>query len=388
MAGSFYTQPNGFELRSFHWQLTRSDTIDVAYERCSPDNGRTWSEPIEIATREPQADGVLRRFVYPGYVDPQTGRLVYIWMEGLLADDDPVKDGVRQWYVRYAVSEDGGNSRVVDEPIICDGAEYSAAHPLPGHYVGKNATQVAATTCTALTLADGTILVPCQMSPLGPDGEYFNPGGGHTYKAALVLRGRWRDDKRLSWQASERVRPDASLTTRGLLEPTLGLLNDGRVLMVLRGSNDVKPELAGTKWFCVSEDDGQTWSTPAHWTNDNGASFYSPSSCSQLLKHSSGVLLWLGNIAPQNPTGNSPRYPLVIGEVNKENGLLIRDSLRSIDTRTADESERLQLSNFYAREDRDTGDIILHCTRLFAHQKVDAPLNWEADAMIYRIALS
>ena len=387
MAGSFYTQRDGLALGSFHWQLTRSDTIDIAFSRFSSDNGRTWTASQQIATREDRPGGVLRRFVYPGYFDAHSGKLLFFWMEGLLPEDSPIKDGVRQWYLRLAVSEDGGKTRCVDEPIICEGAEFSASHPLPGHYVGKNATQIGATTCVPLTLADGTILVPCQMSPLGDDGEYFNPGGGYSYKEALVLRGTWNGNT-LEWNAGERVVPDARRTTRGMLEPTLGLLGDGRVLIVMRGSNDVRPELPGIKWFSISGDGARTWSAPASWTFDDGEEFFSPSSCSQLLAHSGGKLLWLGNIAPENPQGNAPRYPLVMGEVDLDSGLLKRDSIRTVDTRQEGESEALQLSNFYAREDRATGNIIVHCTRLFPHQKPGAPLDWSADALQYSVPIS
>jgi hypothetical protein len=276
----------------------------------------------------------------------------------------------------------------VDEQVICAGAEYSALHPLPGQWVGKNATQVAATTCIPITLQDGTILVPCQMSPLGEDGKYYNPGGGHTYKEALVLRGQWQKDERLEWQAGARVVPDPARTTRGLIEPTLGVLQDGRVLMVMRGSNDVRPELPGTKWYATSDDGGQSWSTPVPWIYTEGDAFFSPSSCSQLLQHSSGRLLWLGNICSQNPRGNSPRYPLVIGEVDRDNGLLKRDTIAAIDDRREGENDRMHLSNFFAREDRETGDVILHCSRLFANCKPDAPLDWTTDALQYRIAVN
>ena len=124
------------------------------------------------------------------------------------------------------------------------------------------------------------------------------------------------------------------------------------------------------------------------WTYEAGEAFFSPSSCSQLLQHSSGRLLWLGNISPHNPQGNSPRYPLVIGEVNRDTGLLIRDSITAIDDRREGEHESMHLSNFYAREDRATGDIILYCSRLFANRKPDAPLDWTADALQYRISIA
>ena len=116
------------------------------------------------------------------------------------------------------------------------------------------------------------------------------------------------------------------------------------------------------------------------WTYHDKSSFYSPSSCSQLINHSDGKLYWLGNITPTNPRGNRPRYPFVIGEVDRESGLLIRDSVRTVDDKTPEDDPLLTLSNFYAREDRQTKGIAIHMTRLFA-----LPSGWKGDAMLYKL---
>jgi hypothetical protein len=89
-----------------------------------------------------------------------------------------------------------------------------------------------------------------------------------------------------------------------------------------------------------------------------------------------------------NPEGNSPRYPIVIGEIDERSGRLERESVSIIDTRREGESPHLTLSNFYAREDRETGGIVLHMTRLFAHDfRVGGSIEWTADSMLYQIAL-
>jgi hypothetical protein len=93
-------------------------------------------------------------------------------------------------------------------------------------------------------------------------------------------------------------------------------------------------------------------------------------------------LFWLGNLTPENPKGNRPRYPFVIGEVNRRSGLLIRSSVRTVDTLQPGEDPVLSLSNFYAREDRLTREIAVHMTRLFAF-----PNNWVGDAHLYRVRI-
>jgi hypothetical protein len=75
-----------------------------------------------------------------------------------------------------------------------------------------------------------------------------------------------------------------------------------------------------------------------------------------------------------------PRYPLVIGEVDGRRGLLMRETVRSVDTLRPGEDPVLSLSNFYAREDRETGAIAVHVTRLYAGSG-----PWSGDAYVYDV---
>jgi hypothetical protein len=150
--------------------------------------------------------------------------------------------------------------------------------------------------------------------------------------------------------------------------------------MVMRGSNDKKLNLPGYKWVSYSKDGGFHWTTPAPWAYDNGEPFFSPSACSQLLLHSNGKLYWLGHISATNPRGNRRRYPIYVGEVDPLSGLLIRNSLVLLDDRQPGEDEILMLYSPYAREDRETGQIAVHLSRLFAF-----PDGWVGDAFLYRV---
>lgn len=384
MAASFYTQPEGPALQSLHWELTRSDTVNIACARLSPDNGRSWAASEAISTHEERPDGVFRRFPMPGFVDPASGRLLMLRLEAVFASDTPKLDGPKSWCLHYTLTERNG-TLVSEGQAMQDGEEFDAAHPFPGHWVGRNAIMMGAISNAPLSLPDGSILIPCQITPLGEDGEYANLGGGYTYSEILPLRLSWKEDGSPRWEALSPIKGDPGLSTRGLIEPVLGLLEDGRILLVMRGSNDVKPELPGYKWCAISSDGGNSWSEVAPWTYDDGTPFFSPSSCPQLVARSSGELLWFGNISESNPVGNAPRYPLVMGRVDRKSGLLVRDSVTSIDTRGEEDAAALQLSNFYAREDRETGDIVVHCARLFAGQREGEPLDWTADALLYRV---
>jgi len=386
---SFYTTLKGGKLIGFHGYTSRSDTCDRGFICHSEDNGRTWSEPSEYAVDFDRPGGTYRRDRGSGGdVDPKTGRYLSIWNEGLLPTDNPM-EGMKQWKLHYSVSEDGGKTELVNEQIIHQGAEYDEIHPLPGVTVGNNSAMLGDLGQRPLTRSDGVILVPISITPIGSDGQYFNPGGGLTYHDCALLMGRWKEDGRLAWTISERIIGDPDRTTRGLIEPTIAELADSSILMVMRGSNDVRPELPGYRWVTFSQDGGQTWSEAKPWTYTDGETFHSPSSMSQLLRYSDGRLFWMGNICRNNPVGNNPRYPLILGKVDPETGLLIRDSVTVIDDRRPDESEYLTLSNFYLREDRETGELLLHMTRLFAQDfRRNNKTDWTADALLYRIALA
>lgn len=388
LAASYYTRPNGGELLSLHQFMSRSDTVDVAFLRTSRDHGRTWSEATEVPTLEVRSGGKFRRALRGGVADAKTGRFVRFQIEGLLPTDDPL-EGMRQWYITYQVSADGGRTWPVNEQVIQRGAEFSPTHPLPGVWVGKNCVMVGDLASVPIELADGTLVLPVIVSPLGPDGSYFNPGGGYTYTDAAVLRGRWRAEAgaegKIDWEMSALVKGDPERSTRGMDEPTVAPLVDGRLLMVLRGSNGGKPALPGRRWAAWSSDAGRTWTKPEPWTYTDGGDFFSPSACSQLVPHSFGRLFWIGNIVPVNPTGNQPRTPLVIGEVDVTSGMLRRETVRVIDERKEGDSPLLALSNFSAREDRETGEIVVNLSRLFERSPPEPQRDWTADAYLYRV---
>ena len=378
MAYGFYTRPKGLDMLSIEQRWTRSDTVDAAFYRRSADNGHTWSAPEPRVTGEKTSRGMLRRHPRAGFADPHTGWFLDFWTEGTLPNDDPL-EGLRQWNIFYRISRDGGRTFGPPVQVIHVGDEFNATHPMPGVHTGRNCIMTGDNTCVPLAAPGGRLLLPVQLTIAAPDGSLYNPGGGYTWTEAAVLHGRWREGT-LEWRLSARVNAPPEATTRGMVEPTLAFLDDGRLMMVLRGSNDRKPELPSYKWISTSSDGGFTWSAPAPWAYDDGSRFFSPSACSQLLKHSSGRLFWLGNITGENPRGNRPRYPFVTGELDRRTGLLRRSSVRTVDTLQPGENGQLSLSNFHAREDRATREICLHMTRLFA-----LPAGWQGDALLYRL---
>jgi len=333
----------------------------------SEDNGRTWSPLVwkpDFASGLPHG---YRREPVTSVCDPRTGRFLFLFnaLDTPGLDPNAIEPLIAQetYYLRYRVSADGGRTWLFDEPILQAG-DYNAKHPVAGVWVGTNAIYLGDVGCLPIITRQGQLLVPAQLTVVGPDGKLFNPAGGYTYTEVVVLIGNWTKDARVRWTASQQVRGDPRRTTRGLIEPTLAEFSDGRILMVLRGSNggkgDPNSELPSRKWFCISKDGGQSWSQPEEWTYTDGGSFFSPSSMSVLFRHSSGRVFWAGNWSPTNCAGNLPRWPLVVGEVDAKSQLLIRGSLLTLDTkRPEDESRgRLDLSHIMLMEDRTTGEIV------------------------------
>jgi len=351
-----YTSREGFHLRT------------GTTEKASSDNGRTWKPDTMTPNYRVGLPYGYRRQEMSSVLETLSGRLIAI----VNALDTPGIDpkihepsiAQQSFYLRYHVSDIGAKRWLFDEPIIQAGI-YTQANPLEGVYIGKNSIYLGDFGCIPISTKSGHILVPTQTNPIGPDGKLWNPTNSSTYTDVLVLIGTWRSDNHLSWKVSQRVMGDPKRSTRGLFEPTLAEFPDGRILMVMRGSNggksDPKFELPSYKWFSVSDDGGKTWIKPQPWTFEDGEPFYSPSAMSALFKHSSGRFFWIGNLNSKNSKGNGPRWPLVIGEVNPKSLKLIHKSVLVVDTEQAEDKPkgRLDLSHFTLLEDRETKEIVL-----------------------------
>jgi hypothetical protein len=336
--------------------------------RFSEDNGHTWGK----YTYQPDFHAGIpygyRRNRVTSVCDPYTGRIITIVNSldtpGLDPKVNEPKLALSTYYLRYTVSKDGGKTWLFDDPIVQTG-DYTFQNPFEGISIGKNSIYLGDLGCIPIVTKKGKILVPAHTTLAGPGGELLNPGGGHTYTDVMILIGTWTDGNKLSWKASQRVEGDPKRSTRGMIEPTLTELEDGRILMVMRGSNggklDPNDQLPSYKWYAVSEDGGETWSKPEPWCFEDGEPFFSPSSMSTLFKHSGGRCFWVGNMTKINCQNNLPRWPLVIAEVNTNNLKLIRSSLLAIDKQQEEDftKGRLDISHMTLIEDRETKEIIL-----------------------------
>lgn len=328
----------------------------------STDNGRTWeSFPLTPDFTKDLPHG-YRREGLPLFADWASGSIIQVVnsMDTPGLDPNIIEPPValETYYLRYRVSIDDGRTYLFDEPIVQKG--HTPENPFDNFHRGKNGIFIGDVGSHPLRTRKGRILIPAQACKLGPDGKLANPGGGWTYTDVIIVIGKWRKDKRLEWAISDPIEGDPARSTRGMIEPTLAEMPDGRLLCVMRGSNggskDPKCELPSYRWYSVSKDGGYHWTKPEPWTYDDGTPFFSPSSMSQLLKHSSGRYFWVGNLSLTNCKGNNPRFPLVIGEVDPKSHRLIKNTVLVIDTKQSDEPG-VNLSHWWGLEDRATGEI-------------------------------
>ena len=372
---TIYPEPTGEALLQECAELVASDTFGINYLRRSPDDGRTWSEPRPTYTPKKTAAGTERQGESAMLHDVLRNRVIRFFNRALYPGDTFTREVVGLTAIWHEISTDGGRTFAEPRQVITAGGTPDS--PAPGVNRGENSMMISFS--VPFVDSKGRIILPMQRMHKAPLSlsPYLVP------LDAGCLIGECAADGGISWTAGEMVCTDLAKSSRGLYEPAITELKDGRFLMVCRGSNASLQNVPGRKWACLSEAGGSTWSAPSPWAYDTGELFFSPSTGSRLIRSSkNGRLYWIGNITPTNPNGNLPRYPLVIGEVDESSARLIHSSVHTIDNREADEDDKMQLSNFRVFEDRVTGDFRLAAARLF-FDSLETTATWE-----YRIVVS
>lgn len=353
------------------WELA-TETVKVPYPP-----GEEKLHPHHIY-REAGTDRVLRL----AYTTPHLG---------------DTRSGAQTYKMWYQVSVDGG--RTFDElrPLIQRGEGFDRMHPIEPVYISKNS--YVASVPPPSRGGNGEIMVPFWFWPLDESGELAHVNDKvHTFSAAGVLVGRWTGDGRdVVWDLGQTVHLDHhTQSRRGAMEPAvIELQEPGHFLMILRASNSGADDIPSYKWKAVSRDFCRTWSDPEPFTYADGRPFFSPSACSDIRRSGvNGKLYWFGNITPENPGGNLPRYPLVVGEVDERTLGLIRETVRVLDTRDPEkgDTEQVQFSNFAVEEDSATGAFIVTLTRLDGGRRIEgavpawAGVDWPQERYVVEVA--
>lgn len=367
----------GPKLEKREWQAVEinDDVHDNQVARWSTDNGRTWSKFVPM---KPSSNVVYKGVtVWEGAIgagthDPASGLLVDMWLRQI------ANKGVYNNFTYYRVSGDLGKTWTMPKPLRYEAGEpFDPEQPLkPGFlkanqgYPGNN----------ILRHSNGTLIHILAHAKAAGDAD----NDKRQWKmGSLCFVGKWDPTARdYHWTTGKPVEVSPEISARGLMEPEVAELKDGRILVVWRGSNTTKTP--GRRWFSLSVDGGKTLSPVQEWKYDDGTHYYSPSSFHRMIRHSvSKKLYWIGNICPTPPGGNSPRYPLVIAEVAETIPALKKKTVTVIDDRQPGQGAGIQFSNFSLLENRETHALELHLTTY--GQETD-PNDW-ASADNYKYIL-
>lgn len=376
---AYYLSASGADMIRIRVSEIGDDIYDICRISYSQNHGHHWSKDHPHQVSFVTTAGIVRKGYGVPVADPHTGRLVVLDTTSVLPNDHML-EALTYTFPTYRVSDDSGITWLFEDRIIESGDPYTAAHPLRSVFTGKNAVHYAN---TPFFDRAGRLIVPAQITRLDDDGSLFCPDGALSFHEMVVLIGTWRSDGRMDWTASHKVTMEPDTSTRGAIEGAITELPNGQFLMIMRGSNAGNPDLPGYKWYCTSSDGCLTWSGVQIWGYSDGTFFHSPSSYSTIVAHSNGRYYWIGNICPDNPSGNGPDYPVLIGEIDATTGLLHRNTLMEIDNCREDDPGPVHLRNFTAYEERSTNHLVMRMTRLW----VDESSHMRGSAFLYRIVV-
>ena len=381
MTSMWYVGP-GLERREWQAIESRDDVADQQSARWSTDNGRSWSDWV------PQQPSSLVDYVgvpvweggWADTFDPTSGRLVQLWLRQI--QRGPLFHCFS--YVRTSTNQ--GRSWSVPLPLRYEaGPEFDPKNPANPEFLHRNEGYPGS---NLARLADGTLV--CALSHANAPGDPKNDQ--RPWRLGSVLfRGRWNPGpSEYEWTPGARVEISPEKSARGLMEPEVAVLRDGRLLVVWRGSNTgwdgTRATEPGRKWFSLSSDGGRTLGPVQAWHYSDGTPFFSSSSLHRMIRHQvTGRLYWLGNLSVEPPEGNHPRYPLVIAEVDDASGLLKRETVTVIADRSPYQGPQVQFSNFSLLEDRETHALELYLT---TYGQEPNSQHWAtADAWKYTVTL-
>lgn len=371
----------GLQRREWRAIESKDDVADEQAARWSDDNGRTWGDwvPQQPSSLVDHAGVQVWEGGWADTVCPASGWLVQLWLRQIQ------RDGLFHNFSHVRTSRDGG--RTWAAPVALryeDGPEFDAGRPAAPGFLGRNEGYPGS---NIAVLPDGSLVLA--LAHANAPGDPSNDR--RPWRMGSVLfRGRWNaSSQRHEWRPGARaeIRPERS--ARGLMEPEVAVLRDGRILVVWRGSDrawDGTPAREpGRKWFAVSRDGGRTLSPVEAWHYSDGTPFFSASSIHRMIRHSNGRLYWVGNISPTPPRGNHPRHPLVIAEVDEATACLRRETVTVVADRAPWHGPDVQFSNFSLIEDRETHGLEVYLTT-FGQEPVAS--EWAtADAWRYVVTL-
>ncbi|MEN8230652.1 MAG: sialate O-acetylesterase [Bacteroidota bacterium] len=393
----------GLKQRELRANISSSDWTNTHRERFSGDNGRTWS-PWQVVFKEaPELNGFVQSGGPSqsgnGPLDPASGMLIKPVFQRILQGDpeEALKvlwSGDRRFsdHGFYQLSADNGKSW--DQGHLLkyeEGPDFDPDNWGNPEYFRTNEMYIG-----GLSIHSGGNVVIAATIPVpyrDKEDEKVKVVFPSTYRegcvaGAMSFVGKWDPkQKAYNWQTSNRIFLPRKVSTRGLVEIDISELRDGRLLLIMRGSNVGLDSLEcpGRKWISISDDGGLTWSDITDLRYDTGEQFYSPATMARTLRSTAtGKLYCFLNISNTPPVGNGPRYPLQVAEIDEENVSIKKETVTIIDDLIPGlDSTNLQLSNFGLLEDRENNQVELTLTRI--GERGGGDNIWDADTYRYII---
>jgi hypothetical protein len=368
-----YTSASKNHLTMVYVDVPGPDMADGNYQIVSTDNGRTWSAPRPFFTSRKIPGGTEYYNDLAVFLDPVTERLIWTICHQLKYDP---KDGV--------TPPEKLSMRFAEQDLAADRFTVLATTD----FGQKQAVFISC--CFPLLLNPDKALLPAKAIMTTPTGEILcHPGSSvarNMQQSLMIvgerLGGRWK------FRLGGRVPAlPMEVSSRGTHENSVARLRDGRLAVIMRGSNNQFLERPGFKWLAFSSDDAETWTKPEPVRWHDGFLMESGANCPGLFRSTkTGKLYFIGNpcLNGERAKSNWPRSPLVICEVQEEPFGLRRDRMLVIDQRQPQDQPKVQFSNFRFYEDRENGELVLFMTRIGER---DPANDRNADLYRYRIEL-
>lgn len=367
--------------------FSKSDSGEGILYRVSKDNGSSWQEiglfdrPYRLGHRR----DFMRKVAGDCLYDEETGVVLRIVTE-MLWENEQIHSLFRKRRMYSCLSFDNGATWTDPIYIYQTEGSYDRDRMFPGITYGVNmvTSLFKMTKIRGAGENRGKIAVGIQVQTVGEDGQLLNPTGMGFFKSGCIL-GSWNADRLCyDWElCSTFAEVPLEQSTRGVYEPSLQELADGRLIMMLRGSNAGQAEtMPGTKWISVSHDQGRNWSPPERVCYEDGEWMHSSSSCPDLVQDRQGRIWFVGIINDRAPNGNEPRYPLCVARLNTDTMTIDRASVTVLDTmhswHTFQKSQQarysLDFSNHHAYVE-DDGTLIVHAPYRSDLTRFDSVIN-------------
>lgn len=369
------------EIRAFQ---SKSDLAEKIKVRFSDDNGRNWTPLAPLASGHDalrQGTNSMEELMFAINYDPCAGRTIEMVFQRIFMGE--ASQALHRFWKGEKAFFDHGMYRLSRDDGVSWTKERLLGYEPGAAFDPQNWTNPSYLNCNQMyggyevtILRNGEIAYPAVVPVPYEDEEdrkmaanfpkYVSATGNVGGVTCFI--GKWNKRKGdYDWTCSKPVFVPRRISTRGMGEPVIAELKDGRLLLEMRGSNaGLDPvKFPGRRWMSLSSDHGRSWTPITDLRYDTSEQFYAPSCMARFIRsRKTGKLYWVGNISSKPAEGNLPRYPLYIVEVDEKIPALKKNTRTIIDDRDPEDTAAVQFSNFSLLENRQTGDLEIYLTRL------------------------